>query len=461
MNIFKTLIGGAACVAVAASLTPGQAVADNVAEEVVWMVGDRPIWKSEVEEAYTQMLEENFPIQGDPYCFVPEQLAIQRLYLHQADVDTLEATPSLIQADVESQITDWTLQAGSKEKLEEMIHKTIPEIRTWLTEMRTNSSRVEMVQRKLTENVKSTPAAVRRYYNSLAPDSMPFVPMQVEVQILTLNPTIPASEIDDIKDRLRSYAERVNSGETTFNTLAVLYSEDASTATNGGELGFRSRSNLQALMPEYADVAFNLSEPGKVSRVFKTDNGYHIVQLIERRGDRINTRHIMLRPHVSDEALNSARERLDSIRADMLNNLFTFEEATALISQDKDTRNNRGVMVNSNTSSTLFEMGDLPQEVAKQVALMLPGQISQAFTMVDSKTNQEIVAIVKLTARHEAHRANVTDDYEVIQNMYENAERQRILNEWIDKKIAETYIRIEPAWRNCSSFRHNWLKESK
>jgi peptidyl-prolyl cis-trans isomerase SurA len=290
---------------------------------------------------------------------------------------------------------------------------------------------------------------------------MPFVPMQVEVQILTLNPTIPASEIDDIKDRLRSYAERVNSGETTFNTLAVLYSEDASTATNGGELGFRSRSNLQALMPEYADVAFNLSEPGKVSRVFKTDNGYHIVQLIERRGDRINTRHIMLRPHVSDEALNSARERLDSIRADMLNNLFTFEEATALISQDKDTRNNRGVMVNSNTSSTLFEMGDLPQEVAKQVALMLPGQISQAFTMVDSKTNQEIVAIVKLTARHEAHRANVTDDYEVIQNMYENAERQRILNEWIDKKIAETYIRIEPAWRNCSSFRHNWLKESK
>ncbi len=441
-------------VSMAAVALMAHGATDNVAEEVVWMIGDQPIWKSEVEEAYQQMQQERHNIIGDPYCYVPEQIAMERLFLHQADLDTIEVSAGMVASEVDARINDWIVSAGSRERLEEMIHKPLPEIRSWMTEMMTNNYRVQQVQQKLTKDINVTPAAVRRYFNTLETDSIPFVPMQVEVQIMTLNPVIPRQEIDDIKDRLRGYADRINSGQAEMSTLAVLYSEDPGSARRGGETGFLSRTQLD---PEYAAAAFALNDPRKVSKVVESEYGYHIIQLIEKRGDRINTRHILLHPKVDDKDLMASVARLDSIRADMLDGHFTFEEATALLSQDKDTRNNRGVMMNSNNGTTLFEMGELPQEVGKTVATMQPGDISPAFIMKDPRRSQDVVAVVKLTARHEPHRANMADDYQLIKNMYEASERQRIISDWVTKKISETYIRIEDGWNNCE-FRYNWLK---
>jgi peptidyl-prolyl cis-trans isomerase SurA len=304
------------------------------------------------------------------------------------------------------------------------------------------------------KNLKITPGDVRRYYNNLPEDSIPYVPLQVEAKIITLNPVIPRQEIDNVKARLRDYADRVNRGEAEFSTLAILYSE-APEGIRGGEIGFMGRGQL---VPEYAAVAFNLNDPKKVSKIVETEYGYHIIQLIEKRGDRINTRHILLRPKVDEKDLTEALTRLDSVRSDIVNNnRLTFEEAARYISQDKDTRMSEGVMVNSQTGTTRFEMSQLPQEVAKAIATMQPGEVSKPFIMRDPKRDREIVAIVKLTSRLDAHKANLSDDFQTIKTMYEEARQGEIINEWLQKKIKDTYIQIEDGWRGCD-FSHNWIK---
>ena len=429
---------------------------NNIAEEVAWMIGDQPIWKSEIEEMYQQMQYERMPIEGDPFCVLPEQMALEKLFLHQAELDTVEVSEGMVTQQVDARINAMIAGVGSREKLESFYRKPLPEIRESMLEMTRNQARIQQVQAGLTKNLKTTPADVRRYFNSLPEDSIPFVPLQVEVQIMTLNPVIPRQEIEEVKARLRDYADRVNRGEQSFSTLAVMYSEDGS-AMYGGELGFSGRGQL---VPEYAAVAFNLNDPKKASKIVETEYGFHIIQLIEKRGDRINTRHILLRPKVSDKDLTDALNRLDSIRADILDEKFTFEEATPYISQDKDTRNSRGVMVNENTGTTRFEMSDLPQEVAKVVNTMEPGELSKAFIMKDPKRNRDIVAIVKLTNRIEGHKANLGDDYQQIKGLYEDNARDKIIRDWTEKKIRETYVRIEDGWRNCDFKHKGWIKNA-
>jgi peptidyl-prolyl cis-trans isomerase SurA len=401
------------------------------------------------------MLQERATINGDPYCSVPEMMAIQRLYLHQADLDTVEVSDSQIQSQVDGQVNFLISNLGTREKVEEYFRKTLPEIREYYTENIRNRYRVRQVQESLTKDVKVTPSDVRKYFNELPADSVPYVPLQVEVQIITINPTIPRQEIDDVKARLRDYSDRVTRGESDFSTLAVLYSEDPGSSGRGGELGFMGRAQL---VPEFAAVAFNLNDPKKVSKIVETEYGYHIIQLIEKRGDRINCRHILLRPKVADKDLVDASQRLDSLRKDIVAKKFTFEEAARVVSQDKDTRNSNGVMVNSETGTTHFEMSELPQEIARAVANMQPGEISAPITMNDPKRNRDIVALVKLTNRIDAHKANLADDYQQIKNMYEQSAKQKVLSDWLEKKISNTYVRIEDGWRGCEFEHKGWIK---
>jgi peptidyl-prolyl cis-trans isomerase SurA len=313
------------------------------------------------------------------------------------------------------------------------------------------------VQKSLTKNIKVTPADVRKYFAQLPADSIPLVPMQVETQIMTLNPVIPREEIDEVKARLRDMADKVNRGESEFSTLAIFYSEDTNSSMRGGEIGFMGKGYLE---PEYAAVAFNLSDPKKASKVVETQYGYHIIQLIEKRGDRINTRHILLRPKVTDKDLIEALGRLDTLRSEILAEKFTFEEAVPHVSQDKDTRNNRGVMVNEKNGTTRFEMSHLPQEVSKVVNNMSVGEISKPFIMKETKRDRDIVAIVKLTNRIPAHRANLADDYQMIKTMYENSLKEKAVSDWIEKKIKDTYVRIEDGWRNCEFKHEGWIKKN-
>ena len=430
--------------------TPG-----NVIEEVAWMIGDEPIYKSEIEQTYQDMQTDRTPIPGDPYCYIPEQIAIERLFLHQAELDTVEVQESMVQMQVDAQMNFLITNLGSREKVEQYFRKPFTDIREYYATNMRNRARVQQVRSNLTKDIKVTPSDVRRYFAELPADSIPFIPLQVEVQLLTLNPVIPRQEIDDVKARLRDYADRVTRGESDFSTLAILYSEDGS-SVRGGELGFMGRGQL---VPEFAAVAFNLNDPKKVSKIVETEYGFHIIQLIEKRGDRINTRHILLKPKVAEKDLTEAITRLDSIRADIVDNKkISFEDAVRYISQDKDTRMSNGVMVNPNTGNTRFEMSELPQEIAKAVAGMQPGEISKPFIMRDPKRDREIVAIVRLSKRLDAHTANLADDSQTIKDLYENARRQEIVDKWLQKKIRETYVRIEDGWRGCD-FRHDgWIR---
>lgn len=428
---------------------------NNIVEEVAWVVGDQPIYKSEIEEAYQQMLYERTPINGDPYCFVPERLAIDKLFLHQADIDTVEVQDAMVVQQVEARLNYFVANIGSREKVEAYFRKPYPELREDLMDVTRNQYRIQEVQRSLTKNLKTTPSDVRKYFDKLPADSIPYVPMQVEAQIITLNPVIPRQEIEEVKERLRGFSEQVTSGESDFSTLAILYSEDGS-SVRGGELGFRGRGQF---VPEFAAVAFNLNDPKKVSKIVETEYGFHIIQLIEKRGDRINCRHILLRPKVSDKDLEIAVGRLDTVRNDILAEKLTFEDAVMYVSQDKDTRNSRGVMVNEQNGTVRFEMAHLPQEVGKVIDKMKVGEISEPFIMKDPKRDRDIVAIVKLTARIDAHKANLSDDYQLIKEMYEQSTKSEIIKNWINKKIKDTYVRIEDGWRGCEFEHEGWIKK--
>lgn len=426
---------------------------NNVAEEVAWVVGDEPIFKSEIEEQYMQLQYERTPLQGNPYCVIPERIALDKLFLHQAKIDSIEVSESMIIQQAERRINYFINNLGSKEKVEEYFRKPLPELREQTINMVRDQATIQEVQSKLTKDVKPTPADVRKYFNSLPKDSLPYIPLQVEVKIITLNPVIPQQEIDEVKARLRDYANKVNNGESEFSTLAILYSEDGS-SVYGGEIGFMGKADL---FPEYANVAFNLNDTKKVSKIVETDAGYHIIQLIEKRGDRVNTRHILLRPKVSDKDLTNALNRLDSIRGKIIDKKISFDEAAFYVSQDKDSKLNRGIMTNEKTMSSKFEMADLNPEIAKQVDKMQVGEISKPFVLMNPKTNRETVAIVQLTRRIEGHKADLAEDYQTVKGMYENSKKQQILADWIKNKQKNTYVRIEEGWRDCE-FQYEWGK---
>lgn len=428
---------------------------DNIIDQVVWVVGDEAILKSEVEEERLAALSERRDIDGDPYCVIPEQLAIQKLFLNQAEIDSIEVDDSEIISRVDAQINFFIQQIGSEEKVEEYFNKTMTQIREKLRQNVRDGLTAQRVQLEIVGEIKVTPAEVRNYFNSLPYDSIPYIPTNVEVQIITKEPTVPQVEIDAVKAKLREFTERVTSGETSFSTLALLYSEDPGSRVRGGELGFMGRGQL---LPEFANVAFNLQDPNKVSKIVETEYGYHIIQLIEKRGDRINCRHILLRPHVPAEAIDSSLVGLDSIADNIRNNKYTFEQAALYISDDKDTRLNNGLMPNPYDNTSKFQMQQLPQEIAKVVDGLNVGEISDPFTMLDDN-GKEVCAIVKLKTKIEGHKATISEDYQRLKDLVTAKMGEEKLKEWIKEKLKTTYVRIDPEWRNCDFKYEGWVKD--
>jgi peptidyl-prolyl cis-trans isomerase SurA len=427
----------------------------SVVDEVVWVVGDEAILKSDIEATIQSSQDQKW--NGDPYCVVPEQLAIQKLFLHQAVIDSVDVPEAQISKATENQLNMMIKYAGSREKLEEYHNKTISQIREQLHDQVKDYMTAEEMRNKITKDIKVTPAEVRRYFKDLPADSIPYIPTEVEVQIITLQPKVPQSEIDRVKEQLRSYSERISSGETSFSTLAKLYSEDAS-ARNGGELDYEGRGMLD---PAFAAVAFSLTDPNKVSKIVKSEFGYHIIQLIDKRGDKVKVRHILLRPKVSDSDITAAINRLDSIADDIRNKKFSFEDAVGALSDDKETRNSRGLMVlkddNGDPVSSKFRLQDLPSEVAKVVNNMNIGEISKAFTMKNNN-GMDVCAVVKLKSKINGHKASVLDDFQLLKNVVLNQRQSAKIDDWIREKQKTTYIRINDAWKNCNFKYPGWIK---
>ena len=430
---------------------------DNVIDEVVWVVGDEAILKSDVENERLNAQYEGRRFDGDPYCVIPEELAVQKLFLHQAEIDSIEVSEQEVLQKVEQQ-TAWLIdQIGSKEKMEEYYNKTSTQIREMLRENIRNGLIVQQMQRELVGDIKLTPAEVRNYFKNLPADSIPSIPTQVEVQIITREPKIKEEEIERVKKTLREFTERIYNGES-FSMLARFYSEDPGSARRGGEYGFTGRGELT---PEFANVIFNMTDPKKISKVFETEYGYHIAQLIEKRGDRVSYRHILMKPKVDEAEIEEALNKLDTLANDIRKGKVTFDEAATWVSQDKDTKNNHGLLANPQTGTSRFEMqhlaGLVSQEVAKVVEGMQIGEISKPFTMINSK-GKEVCAIVKLKNRIDAHKATITEDYQRLKSMVTAKRSEEKIQKWIVEKQKNTYVRINPNWRKCDFKYPGWGK---
>jgi peptidyl-prolyl cis-trans isomerase SurA len=431
-----------------------------VIDEVIWVVGDEAVLKSDVEAMRMQAAMEGVRWSGDPDCTIPEQIAVNKLFLHQADIDSIEVTEADVAQEVEQQISYWLeMVDGSRERLEEYKHQSISQMRQELRQELRDRRKIQKMKMKLVEDISVTPADVRRYFSNVPQDSLPYVPTEVEVQIVTLTPRIEPEEINRVKDELRDYTERVTKGETSFQALARLYSEDPGTARQGGELGLTGRATLD---PAFAAVAFNLTDPTKISKIVESEFGYHIIQLVEKRGDKVNVRHILKKPVVSEEEIEKAIGRLDSIAADIREGQFSFEEAASLLSDDKDTRNNKGLMSNTNMQtgriSSKFQMQELPQEVAKVVDTMQVGQISRAFQMIKQQNGKTVCAIVKLKNRVDGHKASITEDFQVMKDVVLNKRNEECIHQWVVDKIKSVYTRLNDNYRDCKFEYEGWFK---
>lgn len=435
-----------------------QVPSESVVDEVIWVIGDEPIYKSDVEALRIQSEAEGLKWKGNPDCSIPEQIAVQKLFLHQAAIDSIEVSESEVVQHVDEQINNWIQIAGSQEKLEEYRRQKLSQMRLSMHDEFKKNLLVQEMKKKLVADVAVSPADVRAYFKNLPVDSIPLVPTEVEVQIITMQPRIPAEETNRVKEELREYTDRVTKGETTFATLARLYSEDTESARRGGELGFVGRGTLD---PAFAAVAFNLTDPQKISKIVESEFGYHIIQLVEKRGDRINVRHILRRPQITGELLVQTRLRLDSIADDIRRGQATFEQAALWVSDDKDTRNNNGLMAfadqESRSLTSKFRMRDLPTEVARQVENMQVGEISNAFSMINNR-GQLVCAIVKLKNRIEGHRATITEDFQVMKDVVMNKRREQLIHDWVVDKIKHTYVRINDEYKNCDFEYEGWIR---
>ena len=430
---------------------------NSIIDEVVWVVGDEAILKSDVEAMRIQGEMEGMKWNGDPDCIIPEQLAVQKLFLHQAALDSIEVTESDVSQSVDQQINYWISNAGSREKLEEWKKMTVKQMKESLRDDFRNHQLIEKMKSNLVKDIKVSPADVRRYFEKMPQDSLPLIPTEVEVEIITQAPRIAPEEINRIKNELRDYTERVTKGETSFAALARLYSEDPGTARQGGE--FDDYVGRGMLDPAFASVAFNLTDPKKISKIVESEYGYHIIQLIDKRGDKIKVRHILRVPRVSPEALEKAENRLDSIADDIRANKFTFEAAASYLSDDKDTKNNNGLMANQSEDgfTSKFRMRDLPTEIARVVDTLKVGEISKSFRMVNSK-GKTVCVIAKLVNRIDAHRATITEDFQAMKAIVQSKRRADFLKDWIQKKIKTTYIRINDKYKNCNFEYDGWVK---
>ncbi len=452
----KPTIRKAVCVSASLMLLAGSSAAQEEGgmeiDKIVAIIGRQIVMYSDIQSQKMQIRAQNYMVDDDIDCQILEQGMYQKLLVNQAIVDTVEVSEAQVNAETDRRLNYYVTQIGGEDKLEEYYKKPMADIREDLLDIVKEQLTAQNMEDEVTRSVTVTPQEVRDCFRSLPKDSLPIINTEFEIEQLSISPKIEETEILRIKDRLREFKERVAKGES-FATLAVLYSEDPASAMKGGELGFMTRNEL---VPEFSAVAFNLV-PNEVSKVVKTEYGYHIIQLIEKRGERMNCRHILLRPRVSATEKKNAMMRLDSIRQKIVDKEITFKQACWLFSEDEETKLNGGVMLNPYTGTSLFEAEQLDPKVANAIRNLEVGEISKPFEAEDEQQNT-VCKIVLLRSKTKPHKANLSQDYQRIQNLAVEKKKSEVLEEWLSKTIESTYIKIDDEYKKCKFRNKEWLK---
>lgn len=426
----------------------------TVIDEIVAVVGEDAILRSEIEAEFLRLQAEGYDYEGDLKCSILERLLLHKLLINQAKVDSIEVNENSIISEVDMTINHYIQQIGSKEKLEEYFNKPLNRIKEDLRKVKREQNLTQSMRREISNEVAVTPAQVRYYYRNIDPKELPTLPGQIEVEQILIEPRIEQKEIERIKEQLRSYQQRVKEG-SDFSMLAILYSQDKGSAARGGELGFMGKGQL---VPEFADVAFSLRDKNKVSRIVESEYGFHIIQLIERRGNRVNCRHILLKPKVSEDSKKNAIARLDSLLTEIKDEKIDFNTAALYYSNDKETRGNGGLLANPQTGSSKFELTQLPPEIARKVEQMSPGEISEPFAMMDQAKGKQVFVAIRLKSKSDNHKANIDEDYIAIKDILLQKRQEEHMEQWIKERQNETYISIDEKWLKCDFESTGWVK---
>lgn len=416
-----------------------------IIDRVVAVVGDFHVLQSDIEQAYLQMKMPGNYIPPNARCEIFNQMIEQKLLMAQSKIDSVEVGADQVEMQMESRLDYFISQFGSEEEMESYFEKSIFDIKDDLREAIMEQMITQQVQSSIVEDVSTTPSDVKNYYRTLHEDSIPYINTQVEISQILAYPSYSDEAIFLVKERLLELRKRVMEGED-FGTLAVLYSEGPS-ASRRGELGFMMRAELDKA---YANEAWSL-KPGQVSKIVESSFGYHIIQMIERRGDRANTRHILMRPKADANAKQKAIAKLDSIAKDIRSDSLLFSIAAKRFSEDERTNMNGGLIVNPQTQAATFELDQLPTKDYYMIRNMEVGDITDPYESVDH--NQKICyKILELKNRTEPHRANLKQDYLLLQNLALQAKNMEVMNQWFLEMKEKTYIRVDKSFRNCGTF---------
>ncbi len=423
----------------------------KIIDQIVAIVGESTILESDLESQYLQMKAEGRATPGkNMKCNILEDIMVQKLLLHQARLDSLKIDEGQVERQLDARLQYFIQQIGSKEKLEAYFHKSYLEIKEDFREPMREQMLTQQMQQKIIEDVKMTPREVRAYYRSLPKDSIPEIPEQYEIQQILINPPYSEEAKVAARQKLLELRKRILEGES-FKTLAILYSEDPGSARNGGELGYQGKAQL---VKNFARVAFSLKK-GQVSQIVETPFGYHIIQLIDRKGDQVNVRHILIKPKLSADAIKRANELLDSLAFQIRMDSLSFERAAFLFSEDKNTRTLGGLMINPSTGDTRFTISQMDRKMADVVSRLKPGEISDPFQYVD-QTGNVVFKIIKLKSVIPAHKANLSLDYSLLQNMAKSGKQKEVFHEWIRNNLKTTYVRVDGSYRQCH-FKFDWV----
>ncbi len=429
------------------------AAQDKVIDQIVAIVGGNVILKSDIEKMYIDQQAQGINSDGDQKCEILENFLIDKLLIAEAEMDTLiNVTDSQVNQQMDGQLQMYIAHFGSERAVENFFKKPLADVRAEMRQVVRDQLMSSQMRNKIIEDVTVTPAEVRQFFRNLKEDEIPVIPSQYEYAQITLRPEISLEEENRVKSELRELKARIEAG-SSFAAMAVMYSEGPS-ANAGGEIGYLGRAQLD---PEYAAAAFNL-KGNRISNVVKSEFGYHIIQLIDRQGDKVNTRHILMTPKVSEEAQQQAQERLDSLANLIRKEKITFAEAAARFSSDKNSRNNAGLVINPNSMTSKFTVEELEGNVSKVLSELNIGEISNPFVITDPESRQQIYTVVKLIDKTESHKANLQNDYKQLADLFLQKKREQKLEEWISTRQQQTYIRIDDTYANCNFEFSNWRK---
>lgn len=423
----------------------------KIVDEIVAIVGDKMILESDIEKQYYQAMAQGVKPTDNLRCQILENLLSEKLLLNQAEVDSVEVTDEQVQTQLDERLKYFISQIGSEEKLVKYFNKSIPEIKEDMYDDIRDQLITQKMSQEITGDISATPSEVKAFFNDMPHDSVPYINAKVEINEIVLYPNTSNEAIFKVREKLLALRQRILDGEN-FATLAVLYSEGPS-ASKGGDIGWATKADLD---PEYAKVAFSLKN-GQVSKIVESSFGYHIIQLIDRNGNRVHTRHILMKPEISDSTKESTKERLDSIVQLIRLDSISFAHAAMRYSQDEDTRLNGGQVVNPRTGDTQFELDQFNTQDLYVIKDLKVGEISAPYESTDDK-GKTVFKVVQLKSRIDPHRANLKEDYSLLKQMTQQNKHGEVLDNWINEKLKTTYVKIDDRYKNCNFRNKAWLK---